>query len=781
MFRNYIKIAFRNIKKQKLFSFINTAGLTAGMTCCLLITLWIIDELSYDRFHKNANNIYQVFVHLEKNIDREFYTMPLPLAPAIKDEFPEIIITTRYERMQNVFLGYQNRKFYETSILAADPSFFKMFSFPFARGNPNTTLKDPFSIVISEEKAKKYFSNEDPIGKVLMMDNQHELTITGVIKNVPINSTLQFDFVVPLELKISIEKRRHDHWGRFATPTFVGLRENCNIDELNIKIADLLNERLLKQDQLLEKNVASMLPFVERHFFFYSDKSYIYIFSLIAFFILMIACINFINLTTARAASRAKEVGVRKVAGANRRNLIVQFLGESLLLSFISLIFSFFLVFLILPVFNNQVGKELVLNHPSILFIFVGLAMLTGIAGGSYPALFLSAFRPIKVMNGHLKSDLRRMNLRRLLVIIQFSLSIILIVGTIIIQKQIDYLKNKDFGYDKEHILRISMRGESSKDYKVFKDELLRNERILGVTGAEQDLPYFYWREGGGIDWEGKDPNNKVGVCANIVDYDFIKTLKIDIVEGRAFSRKLSSDVRAGCLVNEEMVKLMELESIEGAYIRYYSRELKIIGVMKNFHFKPLINMIEPLILRLDPEKVRTVIVRIHPENISSSLAFIEKTWERTIPMFPFEFSFLDEAVDRSYRNIKRTGNLITCFAVLAVFIACLGLFGLASFMAEQRTKEIGIRKVLGASVPGIVLLLSKEFSKWVLVANVIAWPIAWYVVSKWLQNFAYRTNLTWTTFIMSAGIALLIALLTVSYQSIKIALANPVESLRYE
>jgi len=781
MIANYLKIAFRNIKRHKGYSFINIAGLAIGMTCSILILLYVQSELSYDKFHKNADNIYQVWAHLEKNTGRQFYSMPLPLASAIKDKLPEIIDATRCEAMGSVFLSYQNRKFYESSMLAADPSFFKMFSFPFSQGNPNSALEDAFSIVISEAMARKYFSNEDPIGKVLSMDNQHELTVTGVIKNVPINSTLQFDFVVPLELKILIQERRSDHWGAFSTRTFVELREDCNIGELNIKIANLLNERLLKRGQLLDKNIVSMLPFAGRYFHFFTDKTYIYIFSVIAFIILMIACINFMNLTTARSATRAKEVGVRKVAGAYRRNLIIQFLEESLFLSFTSVIFSFLLVFLFLPVFNSLVGKELVLNRPLVLLVFVGLALFTGIAGGSYPALFLSAFRPIKVMNGYLKSDLRRGNLRRLLVVIQFSLSIILIAGTVIVHKQIDYLKNRNIGYDKEHIVRISMRGESSKYYKVLKNELLHDERILGVTGSAFALPYFYHKEGGGVDWEGKDPNNKVGVCANLVDYDFTETLKIDIVEGRGFSREFPSDVREACLVNEEMAKLMELESVDGASIRYYSREIKIIGVMKNFHFKPLSNLIEPLILRLDPEEIGSVFIRIHPENISSSLAFIEKTWKRTIPMFPFEFSFLEEAMGRTYLNLERTGKLISSFAILAVFIACLGLFGLASFMAEQRTKEIGIRKVIGASVSNIILLLMKEFIKCVLIANIIAWPIAYYFMNRWLENFPYRSKFGLDILIFSATLTFIIALLTVSYQSIKAATANPVDSLRYE
>ncbi len=781
MIINYLKLAIRNIKRHKGYSFINIAGLALGVASFILIMLYLQFELSYDKFHKNADNINQVLVHLEKNPNRQFFTMPLPLAPAIKDNFPEVIETTRFESMGSVFLSYQNRNFYETSMLAADPSFFKMFSFPFLQGNPDSPLEDPYSIVISEAQAKKYFSNEDPIGKVLRMNNQQELTVTGIIKNVPDNSTLEFDFIVPLELKILIQERRHDHWGQFSTPTFIELRENVNINALNIKIADLLNERLLKQGQLWDKNIVSMLPFAGRYFFFYSDKTYVYIFSLVAFFILIIACINYMNLTTARSANRAKEVGVRKITGANRKSLIFQFLGESLLLSFTSVIFGILLVFLFLPVINSLVGTELVLNRPFILLVLVGLVLFTGIAGGSYPALFLSAFQPDKVLKGHLTSNLRRKNFRRLLVVIQFSLSIILIAGTGVVHKQISFLKNKTIGYDKEHIIRISMRGESRRYYKVFKDELLQDERILGVTGSAQGLPFFYHREGGGVDWEGKDPNNKVGVCANVVDYDFTETLKIDIVDGRGFSREFPTDVREACLVNEEMAKLMELESVDGASIKYYSNEIKIIGVMKNFHFKPLFNLIEPLFLRLDPEEIRSVLIRIPAENISSSLAFIENTWKRVIPLFPFEFNFLEETVDRTYRRIERTGKLTNNFTILAVFIACLGLFGLASFMAEQRTKEIGIRKVIGASVSNIILLLMKEFTKYVLIANIIAWPVAYYFMNRWLENFPYRTKFGLDIFIFSATLTFILALLTVSYQSIKATVANPVDSLRYE
>jgi len=774
-------VALRIIITNKEYSAINILGLAVGMASCLLITLWVIDELNYDKFHKDVDNIHQVMVHLEKNTSQQFPNIPYPFAAEAEENIPEVIEAVRLEGMGEILLSNQNRIFYESNLIVVDPSFFNVFSFQLVQGNPATALTNPFSIVISETMAKKYFSDKDPIGQVLRMNNQYNLIITGIVKNVENNSTLQFDFIAPLELQMIIQNRRYDHWGRFSTTTFLKLRADCNIENVIIKATDLLNENLSKQGQLIETNIVTLLPFAERYFFFFTDKVYIYIFISVAFFILMIACCNFINLSTARSSIRIKEIGVRKVTGANREKLIVQFLSESVVQSFIAVIFSFIIVIVLLPIFNNLTGKELVLNLPFVTAIFIGLAFFIGIAGGIYPALILSAFQPAMVLKGHLTSQRKGMNSRRLLIVIQFSLSIALILGTMILHKQMEYIRNKDIGYEKENMIRISMPNNSNEYYNLLKNELLQKGEFSGITGTLADLPYFYWTEYGEIKWEGKDPELNVGIGSNIVDYNFTETIKIDFVEGRGFSSVLLSDIDNSCLVNEEMVKLMGLDKGVGASIQYGSQNLKIIGVMKNFHFKPLRNLMQPLILRLNPNRVRSMLIKIKSENISSSLSTIKRTWEKILPMAPLEYSFLDEDLNRVYKNFERIGRLINSFTILAIFIACIGLFSLTSFSIEQRTKEIGIRKVLGASVFSIVQLLSQEFIKWVIIANLFAWPIAYFSMHKWLRNFAYRTSIEWWTFVIAGGLALLIALITVSYASVKTALANPMESLRNE
>ena len=781
MLKNYFKIAVMNILRHKGYSFIHIVGLAVGMACCLLITLWVIDELSYDRFHEDADNIYQVMVHLEKNTSQQFPNIPYPFAPEVIEKIPEVIEAVRLEGMGRILLSNQNRKFYESNMRVVDPSFFNMFSFQLLQGNPATALTNPFSVVISETIAKKYFSDKDPMGQVLRMNNQNDLIITGIVKDVKKNSTLQFDFIAPLELRTILLNRRQDHWGRFSTTTFLKLGPFCNIENVKIKAADLLNEHLSKQGQLFEKNIVTLLPFVERHFFFDTDEVYIYIFLTVAFFIFTIVCCNFINLSTARASTRMKEIGVRKVIGANRGKLIVQFLSESIVQSFISFIFSLIIVIVFLPVFNNLTAKESVLNLPFIIAGFVGLAFFVGIAGGVYPALILSAFRPALVLKGHLTSQRKGVNLRRLLVVIQFSFSIALILGTMILYKQMEYIRNKDIGYEKEHMIRISMPNNSNEYYNLIKNELLQKGDFSGITGTLADLPYFFWTEYGEIKWEGKNPDLNVGIGSNIVDYNFTETMKIDIVEGRGFSSVLLSDIDNACLVNEEMVKLMDLDKGVGASITYGSQNLKIIGVMKNFHFKSLRNLVEPLILRLNPNRVSSMLIKVKSENISSSLSTIKRTWEKILPMDPLEYSFLDEDFDRAYKNFEMIGLLINSFTLLAVFITCIGLFGLTSFSTERRIKEIGVRKVFGASAFRLVLLLMKEFMQCVLIANFIAWPIAYFSLNNLLQDFAYKTETNIWIFVFSAVITIVIGFLTISYKTIKAVVANPVDSLRYE
>jgi putative ABC transport system permease protein len=773
MIVNYLKIAWRNIKRQKAYSFINITGLAVGIACCLLITLWIRDELSFDRFHKDVDNIYQVLAHTDV---RNNITTPTLLGPTLKEEFPEVVEATRYHWMfQNPLITYEDKTYYERGLRLADPSFFKMFTFPFLKGDPDTALKEPYSIVISEEIAKKYFGSEDPIGKVFTMNQKHELTVTGVVENVPRNSTLSFNMIVPLEFRILTEGRWYTDWGNFFTFNFVKLQDNCSVADFNAKIADVVPKHGGGKDIVL-----TVLPFSDRYFFLFSNKTYIYVFLTIGVLILAIACFNFMNLSTARSAKRAKEIGMRKIIGAHRKHIIKQFLGESLLFSLGAVILALLFANLLLPLFNTVTGKDIHFSYSFILPIAFVLALVTGLAAGIYPALFLSAFQPIKILKGKLRSGSKSSVLRKTLVVVQFTLSILLIIGMFVVHEQLDYFRNTGTGYDKEHIVSIPMGGGSEQYYLPFKNELLGDARILGVTGTASALPFVSWQQSG-FHWEGKDPNEIISVNYNAVDHDFTETLKLDIVEGRTFSREFPSDVKSGYLVNEEMVKLMGKESVTGETLMHMDEPGKIVGVVKNFHFQSFRRQIGPLILQLYPEAVDNILIRIPPENIPSSIKFIEQTWEKIIPAYPFEYSFLDDSFNASFRNTERTGQLLNSFAVMAVIISCLGLFGLGSFAAEERTKEIGIRKVLGSSVPGIVLLLTKDFSKCILFATLIAWPVGYLAMNSWLHNFAYRTKIGFPILILSAALAFAIALITVSYQSIKAARANPVDSLRYE
>ncbi len=773
MIKNYLKIAWRNIKRQKGYSFINITGLAVGIACCLLIILWVLDELSFDRFHKDVDNIYQVLIHTDV---RNNSTSPALLGPTLTEEFPEIVEATRFHWFfQDALIAYQDKSFYERRLRIVDPSFFSMFSFPFIKGNPDTAFQEPHSIVLSKASAEKYFSGEDPIGKILTMNQEHELTVTGVIDNHLNNSTLPFEMIVPMEFKIAMEGSWYTDWGNFFVYTFLKLQDNSNPDEVNAKIADVVQRHGGRQDAVL-----ALLPFGKRYFFFYSEKTNIYVFLTIAAFILMIACFNFMNLSTARSAKRAKEIGLRKIVGAFRKHIVYQFLGESLFFSLTAVVLALALMVLLLPLFNTLTGKEILLDSGFILPVSLGLALFTGLAAGSYPALFLSAFQPVKVLKGKLKSGTRSSVLRKVLVVVQFALSILLIIGMLVVYKQIGYFRSIGTGYDKDHMVSIPMGRGAEQYFQAFKNELQGDSRILGVTGTAASLPYFFWHQSG-FSWEGKDPNKKISVCYNAVDHDFVETLKIKIVEGRSFSRELASDESGTYLVNEEMVKLMGKESVVGETLTHMERPGMIIGVIENFHFKPHRNQIEPLVVELMPKGVDNLLIRIPSENVTSSVKFIKETWERILPAYPFEYSFLDEDFDRSFRNMERTGHVLNSFAVLAVIISCLGLFGLASFAAEERTKEIGIRKVLGSSTSGIVMLLTKDFSRCILLATLIAWPVGYFVMNGWLNNFAYRTKVGFGILIFSSALALAIALLTVSFQSIKAALANPVDSLRYE
>jgi len=785
MFRNYLKTALRNIKRHKGYSLINIVGLAVGMACCILILLWVQDELSFDRFHENADGIYRVLQDI--NFADHSTTWAItqgPLGPSLKEDFPEIINATRITG-RGLRLTY-NDKSYDEGVSMADGSIFEMFTFPLVKGDPATALSDPFSIVLTEEMAAKYFGDEDPIGKTIKANNQWDFQVTGVMKNVPSNSHLEFDFLIPFifgrELNYTV-----DRWGNSQFRTYVQLAKGVPAQEVIQKISGYLFEKpTIEKDARLNLQPLTRIHLYSNYEYdsAHGDITYVTLFSLIAFFILLIACINFMNLATARSGNRAKEIGMRKVSGANKADIIRQFYGESTLLAFISLLLAVVLVWLLLPVFNNLAAKELSLDITGNLSILLGLlciAILTGIISGSYPAFFLSAFQPVMVLKGLRLSSSKGSLFRKTLVVFQFSLTILLIICTIGVYDQLNYMRNRKLGYDKEHMIYFGMRGDMREKFDTVKNELLQNPNILGVTAASNVPTYGYYFSNSLWRWEGQNPDEETLMRAVLIDFDYFKTFGMEITEGRSFSKEFPTDATEAIMVNEEAVKAMGMESPIGKRLSLQDENFKIIGVVKNYHFRSLQQEIEPLILVYYASYCRVLFARLKSDQISQTIGYIENAWKKFAPGYPFNYRFLDEALDRLYRSEQRIGTLFRYFSILAILISCLGLLGLASFMAEQRTKEIGIRKVLGATASNIVALLSKEFTKWVIVANIFAWPIAYFALSKWLQSYAYKTNIALWSFVLSGALALLIALATVSYQSIKAALANPADSLRYE
>ena len=800
MFYNYFKVAIRNMKRHKGYSFINIAGLAIGMTCCLLIMLWIFDELSFDRFHENAPYLYKVEQDYFRSSGEIFhvYPTPYPMGPCFKEEVPEIREQARYKDMGNVLLNYGDKDFFENGVRAVDPSFLQILTYPLILGNQETVLNDPHAIVVSEAIAEKYFGSEDPVGKMVTINHDFAFTVMGVFRNVPTNSWLQFDILV--NFKITKEMGLyHDDWGYNYVTTLVLVREDASIPEVNRKITDIRHRRAVESASDPEtlnritshpKAQVMLIPLTDIYLRRYSNTGettgailYVYVFSIIALVVLSIACINFTNLATARAEGRSKEVGLRKVVGAARMALIRQFYGESILQAFLALICACLLTVILLPSFNTLVEKRFLLEdllRTRFIVGMIAIPLITGVFAGTYPALFLSAFQPVLVLKRTLSGGVKGAHFRKVLVLIQFTLSIFLIIGTGIVYKQMRYIQNRKLGYDKEHVIYIPLRGDTAGSYRVLKEALKGKPDILNVSGS-MGWPASVGASAGDADWEGKDPEFDPIVYINRVDFDYTETMKIEMVEGRPFSKMYTTDASNGILINEELRRIMDKASVFNEHFRFWDVEGHIVGVMKNYHFQSLHNVIKPLAVCLNPDNINYAIIRLASGDITSGIQTVQSEWERTIPNYPFEYHFLDEAVESMYQNEKTIGTLLRVFTVLAVLIACLGLFGLASFTAEQRTKEIGIRKVLGASVPYIMILLYKEFAKWVLIANVVAWPIAYFILNNWLNNFSYRMNLRIDIFILSGLLAFGIAILTVSFQSIKAASANPVEALKYE
>ena len=788
MFKNYSKIAFRNIKRQKGYSFINIAGLSLGLTCSILILLWIKSELSYDRFHENSNEICSVLIQYDnKGIYQKFAQGALPAA--LKEEIPEILNSTKLSPLWPLDknpIKYEDKSFVMTGCVA-DPSFFDIFTFPFVKGDSQTALSEPGSIIITEETAARLFGDEDPLNKSVQFEiwgGWRNVKISGIIKDFPHNSSIKFDFVISSSLMKRF-RQTWDSWDDICSPAFVLLQKGFSYKAVNEKVKDFIF-----QHRPESKFTVHLQPLKKLHLYKYTGGgaiTYIYVFSTIGILILAIAVLNYMNLSTARSVKRAKEVGIRKVVGSDRSQLIKQFLSESIIVSVIALILSMLLLKLLIPPVNNLLKSQLKLDYSGIIiFSLIGITIFTGVVSGSYPALFLSNFKPIDVLKNNLKSGSKSIAFRKFLVLIQFTISVLLIVCAAMAHKQLSYIKNKNLGFNEEYIINLEMRGNFRQNWPAIKQQLLENSNILYVTAANTSF-IGSEKSTGGASWEGKSDDEVIPMEVHPVDYDYLTTFDMKMAEGRFFSEAFSTDAQEGIVLNEAAIKAMGIESPLGkrfnCFIGNESRQAKIIGVVKDFNFRSLHNEIKPVIFAIAPWWYNEIYIKLRSGNpdIFGTISLIESKVKEFVPDYPFEYRFLNDDIAHLYITEQRVKILVKYGALLAVIIACLGLIGLASYDAELKTKEIGIRKVHGASLSGIVFLLAKGYVKWIFLANLIAWPIAYYAIGKWLQNFAYHTNTNLWIFVMSGMIVLFIALISVCYQVIKAALANPADSLKYE
>ena len=790
MIKNYFKIAWRNLLHNKTFSLINIFGLALGMTCSLLIMLWLKDELKRDRFHANDKRLFRVMENQYYSGDiSTFPSTPGILAENIVKDIPEIEMASQmlWEEQPLFTVG---DKFDKEKGRYVQKDFLRMFSFKLVKGDAATALARPDAVVISEKLADKYFKGEDPIGRMIKIDGKESVVVTGVLEEVPELSSLKFDFL----LSYDIWFKKNDwakEWDNNGPRCYVMLAPNALVENVNAKIKGYIKSK--KKDS----NVDLFLQnYGESYLYSNWDNGkqaggrieYVRIFSFVAVIILLIACINFMNLATARSLRRAREIGVRKVVGAGKRQLIAQFIGESMFVSFLAILFSLLIVALILPSFNVLTEKNLAIDlaDPAFLLIVVGLTVVTGVISGSYPALFMSTLKPIVVLKGLLKFKSGATYFRKGLVVFQFALSIFLILGMIIIYRQISYINNKNLGFAKEDLLYMPLEGGLQKTFFAFKDELLKQPGIKNISSA-QSSPLEVGSSTQGVRWPGKDTTKLILFSNNPITYDYVKTMGIELLAGRDFDPSYSLDTM-NYLVNEAAARKIGYKDPVGKELTMWGDKGTIIGLMKDFHHNSLHVPIEPLILRLYKGswvKVGgywgNVIIRTEKGQSKQALASMEKVFKKFSPGFPFKYYFTDDEIEKNYKAEYTVSKLSRYFAFLAIFISCLGLFGLVTFTAEQKTKEIGIRKVLGASVTGIVRMLSKDFLKLVLLAAVIAFPVAWWLMHKWLMDFEYRIDIGWWVFVVAGIVALLIALLTISFQSIKAAIANPVKSLRTE
>jgi ABC-type antimicrobial peptide transport system permease subunit len=795
MLRNYLKIALRNLARNRVYSFINILGLAVGMAVAMLIGLWMIDELSANKHHKNYETLYQVKMHQTFDGHRGTQdAIPFPMADELKTKYPQFKATAMCDWGGKRSLVIGNRKFLKDGHYIGEAAI-DMFSLNVVKGD-KSPLKDPYSIVLTDETAMALFGKEDPIGKTVRVDNTVDLKVTAVVTKQPKNATLQFDYLMPWHLQEKIYswlKNETNNWGNNSYQAYVQLKDGTNPKETNASIKNIVLNHF-KDNKLMQNNIK---PAVFLHpmsqWRLYNDFKegvndggfirYVRLFGIFGVIVMLIACINFMNLSTARGEKRAKEVGIRKAVGSVREQLVGQFLSESLLISVFALVLALGLVVIALPFFNQLTDKamSLQLANPLFWIIIVVFTLFTGLVSGSYPALYLSSFNPVKVLKGTLRVGKSASLPRQILVVTQFAFSIAFMIGTIVIYQQIQHGKNRPMGFDNKGLISVNYSSDLEKNYEVLRHELLTSGVVSSVCKASSP-PSQIWSNNGGWEWKGSQPDDKSAIFSTIAtSYDYIKTLGIKLKAGRDFSREFATD-STGVLLNEAAVKRMGLKNPVGETLKWNDKNWTVLGIVPDMQMESPFRSISPLTIVFDKDWVSCICIRFNPNaTTSEAIKKITPIFEKFNPGFPFDYKFADTEYAKKFNYEELIGNLSLIVSILAIFISCLGLFGLASFMAEQRTKEIGIRKVLGATLINITTLLSKDFLKLVLLAVLIASPVAWYGMKQWLQGYEYKIDIGIGVFLIVTFSAILIALLTVSFQAIKAALANPVKSLRTE
>jgi ABC-type antimicrobial peptide transport system permease subunit len=790
MLKNFFLIAIRNISKHKVFTFINVAGLATGLAASLMILLWVQNELSFERYNKSAENIFRIEEDQFYSGQRYHVTVtPHPSGPGWKEKIPEIREQTRINRLPRILFRYEEKVFFESAVVAADSGLYRMFTFPLQAGDPMTVLNSPHAIVLSEKMALKYFGKTNPIGKTLTLENRYQFMVTGVMNDIPNNSIFSFEAVLPYSFLREMGATNNS-WGSNSILTFVQLEKGVDIKAVNKKLTDVVIENNPRTTTkfllfpLLDIHLHSQFGFTENK----GPVIAVYIFSLIAIFVLLIACINFINLSTAKASTRGKEIGIKKVAGADQKAMIIQFMLESLLLVSIAMVLALVLVGLFLDLFNGISGKRFLLNdlfQLKFIISFIVVGVVAGFMSGFYPAFYMSSIKPVAVLKGESLAGKGNGRLRQILVVIQFTLSVLIAISATFMYLQLKFLQNKDLGYEKKDLICIPMSGRMKTKYYSLKRELENNTLILGVTASTQN-PVMIGSNSGGAVWDGKEPEKMVLIGTNGIDYDYLKTMKMELKSGRDFSRDFQGDIArdttGNFLVNEEVAKIMGPGDQVGKNFRFMGLRGKIVGVLKNFYFKGADQPIEPMAFALaDTSYLNDILIRLTPGKTTESLKLIEKTWKEVLPEYPCQYTFVEQDYENLFRAQVRLTGLLKYFTFLAVIIACLGLYGLSAYSAERRTNEIGIRKVMGAGSFGVMYTLAKEFLFPVLISLIIAIPAGWIIVEKLLRQFANRIEINILVFVVIAAGAILMALLTVLYHAYKSTGINPAEALKIE